>query len=52
MTKEEEVKLVEWCKEMAQLGHGLGLIQLKSIVSQVCQGRPNPFEDGFVGKSW
>ena len=44
--------MVEWCKEMAQLGHGLELIQLKSTVTQICQGRPNPFKDGFPGKSW
>ena len=37
---------------MAQLGHGLELIQLKSTVAQICQGRPNPFKDGFPGKSW
>jgi len=52
MAKEEEVEVVEWCKEMAQLGHGLELIQLKSTVDQICKGRPNPFKDGFPGKSW
>ena len=52
MTEDEEAEVVEWCKEMAQLGHGLELIQLKSTVSQICQGRPNPFKDGFPGKSW
>jgi len=34
------------------LGHGLKLIQLKSTVGQICQGRPNPFKGGFPGKSW
>ena len=52
MTEDEEAEVVEWCKEMAQLGHGLELIQLKSTVAQICQGRPNPFKDGFPGKSW
>ena len=52
MTEEEEAEVVEWCKEMAQLGHGLEIIQLKSTVAQICQGRPNPFKDGFPGKSW
>jgi len=51
MTEEEDAKVVEWCKEMAQLGHGLELIQLKSIVAQTYHGRPNPFKDGFPGKS-
>ena len=40
MTEEEEDEVVEWCKEMAQLGHGLELI-LKSIVAQIFQGRPS-----------
>jgi len=31
MTEEEEAEVVEWCKEMAQLGHGLELIKLKSV---------------------
>jgi len=52
MIEEEEAEVVEWCKEMAQLGHGLELIQLKSTVAQIYQGRPNPFKDGFPGKSW
>ena len=48
MIEEEEDEVVEWCKEMAQLGHGLELIQLKSIIAQICQGRSNPFKDGFL----
>lgn len=32
--------------------HGLELIQLKPTVAQICHGRPNPFRDGFLGKSW
>ena len=52
MTEEEEAMVVEWYKEMTQLGYELELIQLKSKVSQICQGRQNPFKDGFPGKSW
>jgi len=52
MTEEEEAEVVKWSKEMAQLGHGLEFIQLKSTVAQICQGRPNPFKDGYLGKSW
>ena len=52
MTEDEEAEVVEWCKEMAQLGHGLELIQLQSTVAQIYRGRPNPFKDGFPGKSW
>lgn len=39
-------------EEMDELGHGLELIQLKSIVAQIYQRRPNPLKDGFHGKSW
>ena len=35
MTKQEEAEVVEWCKEMAQLGHGLEIVQLKSTVTQI-----------------
>jgi len=52
MTEEEEAEVVEWCKKMAQLVHGLELIQLKSTVAQICQERQNPFKDGFLGESW
>ena len=41
-----------WCKEMADMGHGLELIQLKANVAQICQTRKNPFKDGFPRKSW
>ena len=33
MIEEEEDEVVEWCKEMAQLGNGLELIQLKSTIA-------------------
>lgn len=36
MTEEKEDEVVEWCKEMVELGHGLEIIQLKSTVSQIC----------------
>jgi len=52
MIEEEEEKVIEWCKEIAQLRYGLEFTQLKSTVAQIYQGRPNPFKDGFLGKSW
>ena len=52
MTEEEEDEVVKWCKEIPQLGHGLELIQPKSTITQICQGRPHPLKDGFSGKSW
>ena len=52
MTIKEEEMVVVWCKEMDHLGHELELIQLKSIVVQLCQGRNNPLRDRFMGKSW
>ena len=48
MTKEEEAEVVEWCKEMAQLGHGLELIQLKSTLAQICQGSQTHSKMGFL----
>ena len=52
MITEEEEEVVVWCKDMVGMGHGMELIQLKSIVVQICQGGPNPFEDEFPRKSW
>ncbi|XP_059064427.1 MFS-type transporter clz9-like [Cryptomeria japonica] len=37
---------------MAQLGHGLEIIQLKSHVAHICETRPNPFKNDFPGRSW
>ena len=51
LTKQEEEEVVFWCKDMAQLAHGLE-IQLKYIISMIYQGRTNPFIDGFLGKAW
>jgi len=52
LSVEEEEEVVVWCQDMAQLGHGLELVQLKSTVAQIFQVRPNPFKDGFPEKSW
>lgn len=52
LSGEEEEEVIIWCQDMAQLSHGLELVQLKSTVAQIFQGRPNPFKDGFPGKSW
>ena len=51
MTIEEDKEVVVWCKQMVGFGHGMELIQLKSIATQICQVKPNPFRDGFLGKS-
>ncbi|KAH9292038.1 hypothetical protein KI387_042776 [Taxus chinensis] len=52
LTDEEEMEIVSWCHEMADMGHGLEIIQLKTCVAQICETRSNPFTDGFPGKSW
>ena len=52
LTKQEEEEVVVWCKNMNQLIHDMDLIQMKSIVFQIYQGRTNPFKDIFPGKSW
>ena len=36
LTKQEEEEVVVWWKDMAQLGNGLELIQVKFIVGQMC----------------
>ena len=46
LSLEEELEVVEWCKDLAQLGRGLEVIQLKSHVAQIFQTRPNPFKNG------
>ncbi|XP_059077123.1 uncharacterized protein LOC131876246 [Cryptomeria japonica] len=48
----EEDLIVEWCKEMASVGHGLQIANLKVEVTQIGQSRPNPFTNGLLGKSW
>ncbi|XP_059077024.1 MFS-type transporter clz9-like [Cryptomeria japonica] len=52
LSLEEELEIVDWCKDMVQLGHGLEIIQLKSHVAHICETRPNPFKNGFPGRSW
>ena len=52
LTLEEELEVVEWCKDLAQLGHGLEVIQLKSHVAHIFQTRPNPSKNGLPSKSW
>ncbi|XP_059073557.1 uncharacterized protein LOC131874281 [Cryptomeria japonica] len=52
LSLEEELEIVDWCKDMAQLGHGLEIIQLKLHVAHICETRPNPFKNGFPGRSW
>ena len=52
LSLEEELEVVEWCKDLAQLGRGLEVIQLKSHVAHIFQTRPNPFKNGLPGRSW
>ncbi|XP_057842521.2 uncharacterized protein LOC131051937 [Cryptomeria japonica] len=52
LSLEEEIEIVDWCKDMAQLGHELEIIQLKSHVAHICETRPNPFNNGIPGTSW
>ena len=49
---EEEEEVVVWCNDMIGMGHGMVLIQLKSTIVQIYQGRPNPFKYEFPRKSW
>lgn len=52
LTDEEEAEIVQWCKDMANIGHGLQVSQLKSTVAHLVGVRPNPFTNGIPGRSW
>lgn len=52
LTSAEEDLIVEWCKEMATVGRGLKIVNLKAKVAQICQSRPNPFMNKLPGKFW
>lgn len=52
LSLEEELEVVQWCKDLAQLGRGLEVIHLKSHVPHICQTRPNPVKNGLLGRSW
>lgn len=49
---EEEVEVVQWCKDMAEIGHDIEISQLQTTVAQMTTTRPNPFTNGMPGKSW
>ncbi|XP_057859753.2 MFS-type transporter clz9-like [Cryptomeria japonica] len=52
LTYQEEEQIVQWCQEMASCGHGLEIINLKAVVSQICEGRQTSFKDGMPCNSW
>lgn len=52
LTEEEESLIIERCKEMAVVGQGLEIVNLKTEVAQICETRNNPFKNGLPGKSW
>ncbi|KAH9291752.1 hypothetical protein KI387_043059, partial [Taxus chinensis] len=52
LSEGEEKEIVEWCKQMADLGHGVGFMQLRACVAQICETRETPFREGLPGKSW
>lgn len=52
LSLEEELEVVQWCKDLAQLGCGLEVLQLKSHVAHIFQTRPNQFKNGLLGRSW
>lgn len=52
LSDEEEMEIVQWCQDMAEMGYGLEITQLKTYVAHICDTRANPFKNGFPGKSW
>ena len=51
LSLQEEMEVVQWCKDLAQLGCGLEVIQLKSQVAHIYQTRPNPLKNGLPSRS-
>lgn len=49
---EEEVEVIQWCKDMAEIDHGLQVDQLQSTVVQIIGNRANSFTNGMIGRSW
>lgn len=48
----EEDEVVQWCEDMAEIGHGLQISQLQSTVAQIIENMPSPFKNGMPGRSW
>jgi hypothetical protein len=51
IAEQEDVEVVEWCKDMDDMGHRLELKQLKENMTHICQKRQNPFKDRYTGES-
>ena len=54
LTEEEELRLVEYFSEMADMGFGLtreDVMQLAYIIAEKT-GKQHPFKDGSAGRSW
>lgn len=52
LIEEEEHLIVEWYKEMAAVGHGLEIVNIKAGVAKIYENRPKNFNNRFLGKSW
>ena len=52
LTKEEELKLVEYIHFMVEWDHPMTPTQVKAKVTEITQERPTPFINGIPGKSW
>ena len=54
LTKAEEMKLVDHCKNMAKIGYPLKkedlLLEVKRVIDN--DGRPTPFKNNKPGKDW
>lgn len=51
LSREEEIEVVQWCKDMVEIGHGLQINQLQSTIAQISGNMPNPFRNGILVRS-
>lgn len=49
---EEQLEVVEWCKDLAQLSHGFGGNLVEVTCNSHLPKRPNPLKNGLPGRSW
>ena len=53
-TREEEDKLCQYCLDMADMGYGLTIEDVKMVAYRIVagSGRSHPFKEGSAGRDW
>ena len=54
LTREEEDKLYQYCLDMADMGYGLTIEDIKVVGYRIVagSGRSHPFKEGSTGRDW